>query len=113
SAHQLTLAVYRASKQFPKDEMFGLTSQMRRAVVSVEANMAEGFGRRSRRDFARFLRIADGSLQEVRCLLLVAADLGYLDQESLPEIRNLERQSGRLLGGLLHRLENDADQPIN
>ena len=75
SAHQLTLAVYRASKEFPKEEMFGLTSQVRRAAVSVEANLAEGFGRRSRRDFARFARISDGSLQEVRCLLKIAQDL--------------------------------------
>ena len=80
-SHQLTLAVYRISKAFPKEEMFGLTSQIRRAVSSIPTNIAEGCGRDSNKEFAHFLQIAIGSATEVECQLLLAHDLDYINDD--------------------------------
>ena len=77
-SHALTLEVYRQTAQFPDHERYGVTSQLRRACASVPTNLAEGCGRRSERDFARFVTIAAGSASEVEYLLLLANDLGYL-----------------------------------
>jgi four helix bundle protein len=78
-AHQLVLDVYRMSKGFPSHEIYGLTAQLRRAAVSIPANIAEGFRKRGKADKARFLNIAQGSLEEVRYYLLLSKDLGYAD----------------------------------
>ena len=80
-AHGLTLAVYRATRAFPSEEKFGLTSQLRRAAASVPANIAEGCGRNTEKDFARFLGIAAGSASEAEYHLLLARDLGILATE--------------------------------
>ena len=85
-AHDLVLAVYRFTESFPEREKFGLTHQMRRAAVSIPANIAEGFGKRSSAEKARFLNIAEGSLEECRYYLILAQDLGYGQTESLNEI---------------------------
>ena len=77
-AHRLALDVYRVSQCFPKAELFGLTSQLRRAAYSVPANIDEGSGRASKRDYLHFLSIAGGSLRETEYFLLLARDLGYL-----------------------------------
>ena len=77
-AHELTLAVYRATKNFPKDETYGLTSQMRRSSASIAANIAEGCGKRTDTDFARFVQNAFGSASELEYHLLLARDLGLL-----------------------------------
>lgn len=82
-SHALVLEIYRASAGFPKEERFGLTIQLRRAAVSVPANVAEGFGKRHSRDKARFLNIAEGSLEETRYYLLLAGDLRYCDPAPL------------------------------
>ena len=76
-AHGLVLEVYRATAGFPKEEIYGLTSQFRRAEVSVPANIAEGFDKRSEVDKLRFLNIAQGSLEECRYYVVLASDLGY------------------------------------
>jgi four helix bundle protein len=76
-AHELVLAVYRLTKEFPKEETYGLISQFRRSAVSVPANIAEGFKKRGRNDKARFLNIAQGSLEETRYYLILAKDLNY------------------------------------
>jgi four helix bundle protein len=82
-AHQFVLDVYRLTQKFPNDERFGLTSQLRRAAVSVPANIAEGFPKRGVLDKARFFNIAQGSLEEVRYYLILSKDLGYGDTTSL------------------------------
>lgn len=99
AAHQMPLAVCRITRMFPKEELFGLTSQMRRAAVSVEGNLAENFGRRSPRELLRYARISNGSLQEVRCYLKPAGDLGYCVAEDLFELRKLTDRTGALIGG--------------
>jgi four helix bundle protein len=79
-AHELTLEVYRRTSEFPRDEKFGITSQMRRAAVSVPANIAEGFKKRGNKDKANFYNIAQGSLEELRYYFILAHDLGYIDE---------------------------------
>jgi four helix bundle protein len=76
-AHQLVLAIYRFSAGFPREEIYGITSQLRRAVVSVPANIAEGFKKKGKNDKARYMNIAQGSLEEVRYYLILVNDLGY------------------------------------
>jgi four helix bundle protein len=81
-AHALVLAIYRLTSSFPKHELFGLTSQMRKSAVSVPANIAEGFKKRSRTDKARILNIAEASLEELRYYLILSAELGYAPEQS-------------------------------
>ena len=98
-AHALTLLVYRVTKQFPKDELFGLTSQIRRAIVSVAANIVEGQTRSSKKEFAQFLRIANGSLVEVEYYIGLAFDLGYIEEKT----KDLLYGKQKLIGFLLHK----------
>lgn len=76
-AHEFVLAVYRFTEGFPRQEIYGLTTQMRRAAVSIPANIAEGFRKRGRADKARFMKMAEGSIEESRYYLILAQDLGY------------------------------------
>jgi four helix bundle protein len=82
-AHEFVLAVYAFTVTFPKNETYGLAAQMRRAAVSIPANIAEGFRRRGRADKARFMNLAEGSLEECRYYLILAQDLGYGDTTRL------------------------------
>ena len=82
-AHQFVLGVYRFSEAFPQKEIYGLTSQLRRAAISIPANIAEGFKKRGRADKVRFLNIAQGSLEECRYYLILAKDLNYGDSSAL------------------------------
>jgi four helix bundle protein len=79
-AHVFTLELYKVTAKFPRHEMYGLTSQLRRGAVSIEANIAEGAGKKTSADFAHFLQIAFGSANEIQCELLIAKDLGYLSE---------------------------------
>ena len=90
-AHELVLSVYRATKGYPKEELYGLVSQMRRAVVSVPANIAEGFKKRTATEKSRFLTIAHSSLEEVRYYMILSKDLNYYDTTKLKE--NVEEVS--------------------
>jgi four helix bundle protein len=108
AAHQLTLEVYKRTKSFPADERFGLTSQLRRAASSIEANLAEGCGRGSDDDFARFVQIVTGSASEVQCHLILAHDLGYLDADSLQNLEEQSHQVKKMLVSLLQRLKKPA-----
>ena len=82
-AHQLVLAIYKTTKQFPKSELYGLVDQMRRAAVSVPANIAEGFGKRKKPEKGRYLNIARGSLEEMRYYLILSNDLGYCETNDM------------------------------
>jgi four helix bundle protein len=84
-AHQFVLAVYRFTEGFPRREIYGLAIQVRRAAVSIAANIAEGFRKRGRADKARFMNTAEGSLEESRYYLILAEDLGYGQTRSLME----------------------------
>ena len=95
-AHRFVLEVYRLTERFPKTETYGVTSQLRRAAVSIPANIAEGFKKRGRPDKARFMNTAQGSLEEVRYYLILAQDLGYADTESLQASLD---EIGRMLDG--------------
>jgi len=101
-AYELVLGVYRASQRFPADERFGLTQQMRRAAVSIPANVAEGWGRGSRTDYVRFLDMARGSAYELQTQLWIASDLGYLDKEH--DVLTALDEVERLLNGLIRSL---------
>ncbi len=99
-AHRLVLDVYKTTEGLPKDQRFGLVSQMQRAGVSVPANIAEGFKRRGRADKIRFYNIAQGSLDEVRYYFILCRDLGYtINFESLSEQAD---RIGRMLTGLIN-----------
>ncbi len=82
-AHEFVLDVYDYTKDFPKSELYGLTSQFRRAAISIAANIAEGFKKRGKKDKARFLNISQGSLEECRYYIILSQDLGYENQSEL------------------------------
>jgi four helix bundle protein len=91
-AHQFVLAVYNYSDYFPQKEVYGLTSQFRRAAISIAANIAEGFKKKGRTDKARLMNIAQGSLEECRYYLILAKDLGYGDHpELLPQLEEVSK----------------------
>ncbi len=109
-AHELTLQVYRATDSFPTREQYGLTAQLRRSCTSVEANIAEGCGRRSDRELARFLRIAMGSATETECHLLIARDLGFLTPERHHELEELLFEVMRMLHAFLATVEATEEE---
>lgn len=104
-AHALTLEIYRVTTSFPVDERFGLTSQLRRAASSISANLAEGCGRGSDADFARFLQIAMGSACETEYHLLLAHDLGYLDPNAHEKLAIDTREVKRMTSAFLKKLK--------
>ncbi len=107
-AHLLTLGVYSASKSFPSNESFGLTSQLRRASFSVAANISEGSGRRSKNEFAHFLAIAIGSLSEVEYYLILATDLKYLSEADSIRLTSLAKETKRMLISFLQKVEDSS-----
>jgi four helix bundle protein len=100
-AHDVVLTVYAATGKFPVTESFGLTAQMRRSASSVPANIAEGCGRSSRADFARFLVIAQGSITELRYHIQLASDLGLLARPSAMDLGCRVEQVGKMLTSLV------------
>jgi|SRR5215510_11470073 len=103
-AMDLVEEVYKASQSFPRDEIYGLKSQIRRAAVSVPSNIAEGQGRRTTADFLKHLSIAYGSLREVETQALIGFRLAYLSQETVDQLMNRAGEVGRLLNGLMSSL---------
>ncbi|MBN1454516.1 MAG: four helix bundle protein [Anaerolineales bacterium] len=98
-AHRFTLQVYKITSSFPKDELYGLTSQMRRAAVSIPSNLAEGCGRDTQAELARFVHIAGGSASELEYQLILAHDLGYIGDELYPELNSEINEIKRMLNG--------------
>ncbi len=96
-ANELVLLVYKVTKEFPREEKYGITSQLRRAAVSVVLNIIEGYGRRSRGEFRRFLDISLGSLTEVEYLLELAFELGFINRSTLQNLENIRSECGKLI----------------
>ena len=108
-AHELTLLMYKASEKFPKHEMFGLTSQIRCAVVSIESNIAEGYALGTAPNYLRHLNISVGSLAEVECQTEIAHDLKYLpDEKTYDKLTEKMREVGYLLSRLKTAIENNT-----
>lgn len=106
-AMDLVVAVYDATQAFPVEERYGLTSQLRRASVSVPSNIAEGQGRGRRAEFRRLLFIAHGSVREVETQVILSARLGFLPEVKANEVLGLSGEVGRLVTGLVQSLERD------
>jgi four helix bundle protein len=96
-AHELTMGVYQATKSFPRDEMYGMISQIRRAALSTSTNIVEGSRRRTRNDFRHFLNMAQGSNEEVKYLLLVSRELNYLPAPLMERLAALADEVGAML----------------
>jgi four helix bundle protein len=107
-AMDLAEACYRLTSSFPRDEMFGLTSQIRRAVVSVPANIAEGYGRDSGGAYAQFLRVAQGSLKELETHLLLSQRLGLVPESQVMPLLSSCDGIGRMLRSLIRSIERSA-----
>jgi four helix bundle protein len=109
-AVDFVVEVYKATEGFPREERFGLTSQLRRAAVSVPTNIAEGAARRSNKEFAYFLSNAQGSASEVETELLIAYRLGYLSEAKISALRVSHDDIGKMLGGLARQVRNKMSQ---
>ena len=107
-AIELVTDLYKCTEHFPGDERYGLTSQLRRAAVSIPANIAEGAGRRSKKEFAHFLSNSQGSASELETELIIAHRLGYLDGRSFSRLTAQLDLIGRLITGLDHHLTRNV-----
>jgi len=103
-AYEFGLEIYKMTRDFPKDEQYGLFSQIRRAVVSIAANIAEGYERQHRKEYIQFLMMAKGSLGEVETYLLFARDLHYVNEDNFLKLDNLRQEVAKLLRGLIKSL---------
>lgn len=99
--HELVLKIYRITKQFPRDEIFGITNQMRRCVVSITSNIAEGFSRKSYKDKVQFYYIALGSLTELQNQLLITKDIKYIDIATFKVLADKTVVVHKLINGLI------------
>jgi four helix bundle protein len=106
---ELVTEIYRSTQSFPREEMYGLTSQLRRAAVSIPSNIAEGQGRLSRGEFKQFLGHARGSVFELDSQTIIARNLGYLDERGANLLLERIHEVGRILNGLLASLEKPRD----
>ena len=109
-SHQLTLAVYKATTKFPKDEMYGLTGQIRRSCASIPANVAEGCGRNGDAELARFLQIAMGSASELEYHLLLSRDLNFLDITEYDQLAGEATEVKRMLTSFIRTLKSGHQQ---
>ncbi len=107
-AHQFVLRLYQITARFPKQEMYGLTSQIRRAAASIPANIAEGAGRETQAELAHFLYIATRSAAELDYHLLLARDLGYIDSHDYPELENCITEIKRMLYGFSKTVRSNS-----
>ena len=106
-SHQLALPVYKATKEFPKEELYRLTSQIRRASMSIPINVAEGCGRNTDADFVRFLQMTMGSASETEYQLILAHDLGFLPKDLYEKLHSGVEEVKRMLASLLKTLRTD------
>ncbi len=101
---QLSVAIYALTRGFPKEELYGLTSQLRRAAVSVASNIAEGYGRVSKGEYRQFVGIARGSLLELQTQLVIAKELGFGKPEQAQPAEALAEETGKMLWALMHKI---------
>jgi four helix bundle protein len=106
-SHKLTLEIYGATADFPKCELYGLTSQIRRCSASIGANIAEGCGKRGNNEFQRYLQIASGSASELDYHLLLARDLGFLTETNYSTLKRDLTEVRKMLTALLHKVDFD------
>ncbi|OHB73947.1 MAG: four helix bundle protein [Planctomycetes bacterium RBG_16_55_9] len=111
-ADDLAVLVYSKTKPFPKEELYGITSQLRRAAVSVPTNIAEGASREHKKEYLHFLQIARGSLAETEYLLHFAHRLGYLQNAEYKELGNLRNETAKTLYGLIKTVKREAVEDI-
>ena len=107
-AHKLVLEIYKLTNAFPVSERYGLTSQLRRSATSIATNIVEGYKRRSDKEFAYFLSISDGSLEETKYHLLLSSDLKYIDEHDYNHLIAVADEVGRMLYGLQKSLRLTA-----
>ena len=107
---ELVNEIYVLTKRFPKEEMFGLTNQMRRAAVSIPANIAEGWGRNSTKSYIQFVRISRGSLYELETLFVIARDLNYIDETIKSSVTGKIDEIGKMFNKLLQKLDSYIDK---
>ncbi|MGA9525763.1 MAG: four helix bundle protein [Myxococcaceae bacterium] len=105
-AHKVVLTIYSQTRSFPSDERFGVTSQLRRAAMSIPTNLAEGCRRAFGREYSQYVNVAQGSRSEVQYLVQLAADLGYLDRKTASELYSELEEIGRML----HRLRESINR---
>jgi len=103
-AYDLALGTYQVTKDYPKEEIYGLVSQMRRSAVSIPCNIAEGYRRKSRKEYIQFLHIAYGSCGELETLLSLSRDLKFIDENGSRRLYQLQEEVSRLLNGLITSL---------
>lgn len=107
-AMSLVTEVYKATRLFPKEEVYGLTSQIRRAAISIPSNIAEGQGRQSRKEFLQFLAVARGSLLELETQILLAQNLGYMAADQVKQVTDATAELGKMLNGLMNSLNRPS-----
>jgi four helix bundle protein len=112
-SHYLTLSIYKLTKEFPKDELYGLTNQMRRASYSIPTNIAEGCGRDSQVELARFFTLAMGSSSELEYQLILARDLNYIEEEAYQAVLSELVEFRRMLNAFIQKIKNDHRQRIS
>ena len=112
-SYDLCLKIYKITKRFPNGERYGLTSQIRRAAVSVPSNIAEGYGRKTTLEYIRFLYIAYGSNCEMETQILLSGDLGYIETGKLEILQEGIGEVERMLKALIKSLERKALDPLN
>ena len=104
-AHELTLSIYKMSAKFPKEEIYGLTSQIRRAIVSVPTNIAEGCGRGSKKELKQFLIISMGSASEVEYQILLSRELGYIDSNIYDNLNSGVQEVKKMLSSYIVKID--------
>ena len=110
--HELALEIYKITENFPKEEVYGIVSQLRRAASSVTANIAEGFARYHFKNKVKFYYQARGSIDEVQNFLLLAKDLDYINLESCKNLGQKAGEVGKLINGLIRSIENQKSKPV-
>jgi four helix bundle protein len=111
--YNFSLEIYQATKYYPQDERFGLTSQMRRSAVSIPCNIAEGYCRKNVKEYLQFLYIAYGSCSELETLISLSQDLNLLDSEKYAKLHTLQEEVSKLLNGLIKSLSHKKEGTIN